>query len=124
MAHVEFIYKDKKGRDTWRLYVEGPKHQDGSRNQIRRTFKTTDKNQDKAKKQAERAAMRLEDEVNKPQYVEPTKETFSQHVERWLEVHGETVQPKTLYRYKELLDRILPYLGSIPVERIRMEHIE
>lgn len=124
MAHVEYLYKDKKGRDTWRLYAEGPKKQDGTRNQIKRTFKTTDKNPDKARKQAEKAALLLEDEVNKPQYIEPTKETFAQHAERWIKVHGETVQPKTMYRYKELLNRILPYLGSLPVERIRMEHIE
>ncbi len=117
MASVESRGVDKQGNERWRLIVEGPKKLDGTRNQIKRSFKGTEK-------QAKKAALKLEIEVNKPQYIEPSKETFSQHVARWLEVHGETIQPKTLYRYKELLDRIIPYIGALPVERIRIETIE
>lgn len=135
MAYVKFRGLNKKGQVVFRIVCEGPK-KDNSRNQVVETFKLDPparkmKQEDfdnwvdtKAKGKAIDYAKAREKEINKPGYREPSEETFAQHVDRWIEVHGETIQPKTLYRYKELLNRILPYLGSLPVVEIQMEHIE
>ncbi len=136
MAYVENKGLNKKGQAVFRIYIDGPKKPDGSRNQKRETVKIDlptrkmkpedldkwidTKGRDKAMDQAKAR----EREINQPGYKEPTKETFSEHVDRWLKVHGETIQPKTLHRYKELLNRILPYIGHVPVQEIQMEHIE
>lgn len=131
MASIECKGLNRKGEAVFRICIEGPKLADG-RNRKRETYKVPhpDKKikpeefEKKAKEKAEDYARDREKEINKPGYREPTKETFTQHVERWLKVHGETLARKTLHRYKELLDRILPYLGSLPVVEIQMEHIE
>ncbi|NLI13147.1 MAG: site-specific integrase [Peptococcaceae bacterium] len=132
MASIEYKGLNRKGEAVFRIYIEGPKLADGNRNRKRETYKVPHPNkkikleqfEKNAMKQAEDYARDREKEINRPGYREPTKETFAQHVERWLKVHGETLAPKTLYRYKELLDRILPYLGPLPVIEIQMEHIE
>jgi len=135
VAYVKFRGVNKKGEVVFRVCVEGPK-KDNSRNQVVETFKVDPparkmKPEDfekwlntKAKDKAMDHAKAREKEINKPGYREPSEETFAQHVSRWLEIHAETVQPKTLYRYKELLERILPYLGSLAVVEIQMENIE
>ncbi len=54
-------------------------------------------------------------EVEKGEYIEPSKQTFAGFVEKWLKEYGESnLAPKTLDRYRRMLkSRIIPALGHI-----------
>jgi len=83
----------------------------------------------KAMELAEAEAKRREDKINEPNYIEPVHETFRELSERWLEYRAGASrkgkrQPKTLYRYKELLERINEFLGADDVAKMNIDRIE
>lgn len=110
---------EERGKGKWRLNVNCGANDDGSRKVVRETVKA--KNRDAALKQLGLLINRIE----KGEYVEPAKQTFSAFVEKWLKSYAEkTLAPKTLYRYKQLLDsRILPALGHLKLDKIKPVHL-
>jgi len=158
MAHAEFKGIGTKGKAKFRLYYDGPKNADGSRNQKKASY-SIDPLPDKAaamtkamenrkngiatktdaillerfeKKSTELAeveARKRESEINKPNYIEPVLETFKELSTRWLQYRAGTSkkgkkQPKTMLRYKELMERINQFLGADEVSRINIDRIE
>lgn len=110
---------EERGKDKWRLNVNCGTNDDGSRKIIRETVKA--KNRDAALKQLGLLIKRIE----KGEYIEPSKQTFKAFVEKWISAYGEkNLAPKTLYRYKQLLDsRILPALGHLKIDQIKPVHL-
>lgn len=110
---------EERGPGRWRLNVNQGTNEDGSRRVIRETVKA--KNRDAAIK----LLGKLIDKIDKGEYIEKSKQTFKAFVEKWLSVYGEkNLEPKTLYRYKQLLDsRIIPALGHLKVDRIKPVHL-
>ncbi len=64
-------------------------------------------------------------EVEKGQYVEPSRLTFREFVERWLRDYGESnLASKTLYRYREILySRVLPAMDHLRLDQIKPIHL-
>ena len=53
------------------------------------------------------------------------RRTVAAVVERWLEVHGPRLKPKTAHSYRNLIDsRINPTLGLVPVGKLRYSDIQ
>lgn len=79
----------------------------------------------KSDREASKLLAKFVSEVEKGEYVEPSKLTFSVFVERWLRDYAElNLAPKTLYRYKQILDtRILPAMGHLKIEQIKPTHL-
>jgi integrase len=108
---------EKRGKNKWRLNVPDRTGPDGRRIVHRRTIEATSERE--AKKQLDIFSA----EVQKGQYIEPTKLTFKEFSQKWLEAK-KNLAPKTLQRYKQLLEsRILPAMGHMKLEDIKPFHI-
>jgi len=108
---------EQRGENKWRLNVPGGTSPGGNRKVYRRTVEVTSERE--AKKQLDIFSA----EVQKGQYIEPSKLTFKEFSQKWLESKID-LAPKTQHRYKQLLDmRILPAMGHINLEDIKPFHI-
>ncbi|TYO97047.1 tyrosine-type recombinase/integrase [Desulfallas thermosapovorans] len=108
---------EKRGTNKWRLNVPGGTGPDGRRKVYRRTIEATSERE--AKKQLDIFSA----EVQKGQYVEPSKLTFAEFSQQWLESKKD-LAPKTRHRYKRMLEsRILPAMGHMKLESIKPFHI-
>lgn len=110
---------EKRGKESWRLTVSAGIDSEGNQIRIRKTIKA------KSKREAEKELAKMVTEIEKGQFVEPTKLTFADFVERWIEDYAKrNLAPKTLHRYIQILQsRILPVLGHIKVEQIKPVHL-
>lgn len=135
MASIENRGVDKKtGKEVWRLVAYGP-DLDGNRKKYTETIKLTKDSTDseKTKRKAQKAADKLEFKVNSKEHLEELKreqeeekkkETFAEVTERWLSLHGDKKAPKTAFRYRQLSERLIKYLGEIPVKELNARTIE
>jgi integrase len=76
------------------------------------------------KRQAQVECARLVSEVKVGTYVEPSKTTLGQFLDRWLDDVRTRVSPKTHERYTQICQKnIAPLLGAIPLAKLRPEQI-
>jgi integrase len=69
------------------------------------------------------AAILFENKVRLGQ-VAQTNATLADFVERWLlEYAGKQLAPKTIWRYKQFLERILPAIGHIRLDKLQPMHL-
>lgn len=109
----------KRGKAAWSIILELPREADGSRRQKWHTVHGT-------KKDAERELARLITEIETGAYVEPTKYTVAELLERWLVDYAKpNVAGKTYERYAEIVRNTLtPALGHHPLTRLQPLHIQ
>ncbi|SHF75840.1 Site-specific recombinase XerD [Desulfofundulus australicus DSM 11792] len=110
---------EKRGENKWRLNVPGGTGPDGKRKVFRKNVEA------QSKREAEKLLDLFAAEVLRGQYVEPSKLTFGQFVERWLRDYAEpNLAPKTVHRYRQMLEtRILPAMGHLKIEQIKPLHL-
>ncbi|MGE0652804.1 MAG: tyrosine-type recombinase/integrase [Alphaproteobacteria bacterium] len=110
----------RRGERSWRLKFEaGPRDPDGRR----RTRYVTVKG---LRKDAERELRRLLAEVDSGSFTEPSKESVAAHLRHWLDHHAAlTVTPKTLERYREIVEHhLVPALGAHQLRALRADHVQ
>lgn len=109
----------KRGKAAWSIILEMPREADGSRRQKWHTVHGT-------KKDAERELARLITEIETGAYVEPTKFTLAELLERWLVDYARpNVAGKTYERYAEIVRKtLIPALGHHPLTRLQPLHIQ
>ena len=77
------------------------------------------------KRDAERRLAELQHEINSGTYVEPSRLTVGQYLEKWIGHAESKVSRKTHERYSEIVSSHLrPALGHIALERLRPLHIQ
>lgn len=105
---------EKIGENTYRLVVSAEKNLDGSRARRTKTVHGTRKN-------AEIALTEFVAEANRGLEPEGKPVTFEEFYYIWQEKYGsKELAPKTYSRYVGMLkSRILPYLGSFPLDKIK-----
>lgn len=110
---------EKRGENRWRLVVSGGTGPDGRRIKYTKTIQAT------SRREAEKELAKFVAEVERGLYMEPSRLTFAEFVERWLRDYGESnLAPKTLFRYRQILEsRILPSMGHLKLEQIRPVHL-
>ncbi|WP_338826278.1 Tn916 family transposase [Moorella thermoacetica] len=109
---------EKRGENKWRLNVPGGTDAEGKRKVYRKNVEA------KSKREAEKLLAEFVAEVQKGQYVEPSKLTFAEFVERWIRDYGESnLAPKTLHRYKEILKRACQAMGHLKIDKIKPLHL-
>ncbi|MHB1042353.1 MAG: site-specific integrase [Eubacteriales bacterium] len=110
---------EKRSEGRWRLNVPGGSGTNGERIVHRKMVGA------KGEREARKLLDLFSAEVQKGQYVAPSKLTFKEFAERWLRDYGETnLAPKTLDRYKRMLDsRIIPAFELLKLEQIRPFHL-
>jgi len=113
MAHLE-----KRGENSWRVTVSCGIGPDGKQIKKRRTIKAANE------REAKKKAAVIEAEVHNGLFIDPTKLTLADFVERWLRDYAEkNLDPKTVEGYKEKLTRILQALGHLKIEKIKPTHL-
>lgn len=105
---------EKRGKNTYRLVVSGDKNLDGTRCKKTKTIHGT-------RKDAEIALAEFITEVNRGLVPERKSITFEEFFYIWDEKYAsKELAPKTYSRYIGILkSRILPYLGSFPLDKIK-----
>ena len=108
----------RAGKGTWMYAVDLPRGADGRRRQRRRRGFATKKAAEEALRQFLGHLVRGGDPFG-------DRTTFAEYIEGWLRHHATQVEPKTLQRYRQLLElHLLPQLGSMRLYRIRPAHIQ
>ncbi len=108
---------EQRGENTFRLVVS--EMRDGKRVKHYRTIQAA------SRREASKELAKFVAEIEAGQYVDPSKQTFAEFVQRWLKDYAEShLAPKTVHRYKEILEkRVLPALGHLKLEKIRPNHL-
>lgn len=101
----------------WAIVVETRDPETGRRKRKWHSFSGT-------KRQAQVECARLVSEIKVGTYIEPSKTTFAQFLDRWLEDVRTRVTPKTHERYAQICHKnIGPFLGAVPLAKLKPEQI-
>ena len=115
----------KMGANSWQITVSNGydinKKKLTKQKTVTREEGFTDKQWEK---ELEKLATEFEREVERGTILDGSKLTFALFVDRWLKDYAEKqLQPKTLFRYKSLLKRIIPALGHIKLDKLQPPHL-
>jgi integrase len=101
----------------WAIVLEMRDSETGRRKRKWHSFSGT-------KRQAQVECARLVSEVKIGTYVEPSKTTLGQFLDRWLEDVRTRVSPKTHERYTQICHKnIAPLLAAVPLSKLKPEQI-
>ncbi|MBU4533322.1 MAG: site-specific integrase [Firmicutes bacterium] len=114
----------RRAKDTFSIvvehgYVADPETGKRKRKQTWTTFKGT-------KKQAEVKLTELMNDLNKQQFVEPTKLSFGEWLDEWLRTEIQPgKRPRTYETYKAVIEQhIKPALGSVLLQNLKAKMIK
>ncbi|MFC1930892.1 tyrosine-type recombinase/integrase [Chloroflexota bacterium] len=110
----------KRGRDSYTIVLNlGRDPSAGKRKQQWVSVKGT-------KKEAEKRLSELLNQLDNGVYMKPGKTTLSDFLERWLKDYAySNLAPRTAEGYETIIrQHLIPKLGSIPLAKIKPEHIQ
>lgn len=108
----------RRGQRSWEIKFDlGTDPLTGKRLTRYHSFKGT-------KREAEAELVRLKDGANRGDYVDPTKTTLTEFLDRWeRDWAANNVSPKTLERYGELMRaHVKPHLGAARIQKLKPVH--
>ena len=110
----------RRGKTSWRLKYELDSNPLTGK---RRTHQVTVRG---TKKDAERELARILNTIGEGTYVETTKITVGEYLERWLFSYADTsVSPKTSERWREIIEKhLFPEFGALPLRNLTPLHIQ
>jgi integrase len=109
----------RRAKRSWEIKFDlGRDPATGKRKTQYRSFKGT-------KREAQAELTRLLNQANEGSYVDPTKTTVAEFLDRWeRDWASANVSPKTLERYCGLIhQQIKPHLGQMCIQRLRPVHL-
>ncbi len=110
----------KRGKDSYTIVLNlGRDPSTGKRKQQWVSVKGT-------KKDAEKRLSELLSHIDNGSYIKPYKTTLAEFLERWLKDYAyANLAPRTAEGYETIIrQHLIPKLGSIPLIRIKPEHIQ
>ena len=112
-------YIRKRGKSSWQIIFDLPRGTDGKRKQARHTVRGT-------KREAEAKLRELMTNLDRGDYVFPTKDSTGTYLDRWLETYAATnTSPRTQRDYRGIVRRyLIPALGAIPLRTLKPEHVD
>lgn len=115
----------KRGKNSYQIIVSCGYDSTGKKlteqKSVKRPAGMTDKQWER---ELEKLALEFERQVETGQYLDGGKITFAEFIDRWIEDYARTeLAPKTFNRYQELLKRIIPALGHIPLQKLQPNHL-
>lgn len=115
---------EKRGKDSYRLVVSGGIGPDGKRKKYTKTVNIDGKTEPERQRKAQVELAKMITTINNNTFVEPSKLTFNDFIQKWLKEYAEkNLAPKTLFRYKQMLNsRIIPALGHIKLNKLKPIH--
>lgn len=120
MASIE-----KRSDTTYRLTVSSGYDTSGKKIRHRKTIELPDGlTERQIEKELQKQAALFEREVENGTYLDGEKITFGEFAQKWLTDYAEKqLAPKTLFRYKLLLERITPAIGHIRLSKLQPHHL-
>jgi len=113
----------KDGSTVFRFRVFAGEAVDGKQDMLSRTWKPPhNMRPTTAEKEAQRLALLFEEQVRSGYITMDGKTTFSAYAARWME--SAELAPRTRENYEYLLRRINAAIGSIPLEKLRADHLK
>jgi integrase len=109
----------RRGSGSWELKFDlGRDPSTGRRKTQFRSFKGT-------KRKAQAELTRLLAQADDGFYVDPSRETVAEFLNRWDRDWASTnVGPKSLERYRQIVRlNVIPYLGAFPIQKLRPIHL-
>ncbi len=77
------------------------------------------------KEDAKKELNRLLAELERGMFVEPSKLSFGEYLQKWLIDTKNKTSPRTYYRYKQIVENaIIPNLGMVIIEKLKPLHIQ
>jgi integrase len=68
---------------------------------------------------------KLKEQVDKQEYVPPTRVTVAEHLSEWLKTAKADIKPKTYQRYEQIVRlHLVPHIGSIQLSRLTPKHVD
>lgn len=115
---------EKRGENSYRLIVSDGNGPGGKRKKHTKTIKIEGKTEAERKRIAEKELAKFIAQIENNTFVEPSKLTFKDFIEKWLNEHADkNLTPKTVFEYNKLLyGRIIPALGHIKIDKLRPIH--
>lgn len=109
----------KRGKTSWAIVLDLGRDATGKRRQKWHAVKGT-------RRDAESEMTRLLNELRTGEYIEPSKVSVSEYLDRWLRDYAKPrVSPKTYERYSQIVTReIKPELGQHALAKLRPLHIQ
>lgn len=116
---------EKRGDNSYRLTVSCGYDKQDKKIVKRKTIDLSHIKPNKQEEEANKQWILFKDEIEKGLYLDAGKITFDDFIQKWLKDYAEhELAPKTLYRYKELLEsRIIPALGHIRLNKLQPTHL-
>jgi len=110
---------EKRGNNKYRLVVSGGFDVNGNRIRYSKTIEAT------SKSKAEKELALFISEVEKGQYLQPSKMTFKDFAHKWLEDYSQgNIEASTYRTYRDIINlRFLPEFGNYKLEQIKPLHI-
>jgi hypothetical protein len=107
-----------RGERSWELKFDVGIDASGKRQVRYHSFKGT-------KREAQAELTRLLADAQKGNYVDPSKVTVAEFLERWeRDWAGTNLSPKTVERYRGLIARqIVPHIGQLQIQKLRPVHL-
>jgi len=103
---------------SWSIWIDSGRDAEGKRSRKMITFRST-------KVAAERELTRLLRELDTGAFVDPSKLTVGEYLEKWLAQVKPGVGGKTWERYGEIVRlHLIPALGRIPLPKLTPTHIQ
>jgi len=114
-GHIE-----KRGKESYRLVVSNGCDSEGNRIRHYRTIKA------KSEKAARKVLALFVAEIEKGEYIKPSKQTFKEFALFWIEKYARShLKISTIAGYEDILEkRIFPAIGHIPIEKLNAMHLQ
>lgn len=109
----------KRGKNSWAIVLDLGRDANGKRRQKWHTVRG-------GKRDAERELARIVNDIETGSYVEPSKISVREYLERWLNDYAKlAVSPKTHERYTQIIvGNIIPELGDVRLAKLRPLQIQ
>lgn len=108
----------QRGKDSWAVILDLGRDASGKRRQKWHAVRGT-------KKDAQRELTRLLRAKDTGDYVEPSRMTAGEFLERWLKDYASNISKRTYQSYEHMVRvYLLPSLGAIPLSKLHPLHIQ
>lgn len=115
---------EKRSENTYRLTVSMGYTKEGKKLRKHKTIDLSDIPVKKQLQEAQKQYVLFENEVKKGQYIDNEKITFEAFTQLWFKDYATpNLQPKTLYEYNKLLQRIIVAIGHIKLCQLQPLHL-
>lgn len=118
-------YYEQKSKNSYKIVVSMGYDSSGKHRRVSKTVKLPE-NMSESKRQKELNALCVlfQKEVENGIYLDGGKITFAEFTEKWLADYAEkNLAPTTLVSYKIILNRILPVIGHITLNKLQPYHL-